>query len=389
MHQFTFHSPTDVCFGPGAEMHISEYVKKYGRKRVLIVTGGSSVKKSGAFDRVCSELESAGIAFAELSGVKANPLLSKAREGLELAKEFCPDLILGFGGGSVIDTAKMISIGAANPEYDVWDFWSGVRKAEKAIGVAAIPTIAAAGSELSASSVITNEETKQKNGYNTELNRPIFALIDPEFLFTLPDYQVGCGCADILMHTMERFFSDLQGNYLTDEFACAVMRTVVKFTPVLLNERSNYDAASEIFWASEVSHNDLTGLGGHKGLDVHRLGHRLSADFDIAHGASLSALFGSWARHYKDTDPARFCELGRRVFGIDSDDPDKAIDAVDSFFSSIGVPVCFSQTQFGVLPDERVVKLAQDVTNGGTARWGSFAEIGYEDALDIYRRANR
>ena len=389
MHQFTFHSPTDVCFGSGAEMHISEYLRKYGRNRVLIVTGGSSVKKSGAFDRVCSVLKQDGIEYAELSGVKANPLLSKAREGIALALEFGPDIIIGFGGGSVIDTAKMISIGAANPDTEVWDFWSGKKQAEKAIGVAAIPTIAAAGSELSGSSVITNEETKQKNGYNTELNRPVFALIDPEFLFTLPDYQVGCGCADILMHTMERFFSDLQGNYLTDEFACAVMRTVVKFSPVLLRERDNYDAASEIFWASEVSHNDLTGLGGHKGLDVHRLGHRLSADFDIAHGASLAALFGSWARHFKDRDPARFCELGRRVFGIYSDDPDESIDAVDAFFSSLGMPVCFSQTQFGVLPDKRIVKLAEDVTNGKTAHWGSFADISYEDALDIYRRANR
>lgn len=389
MQQFTFHSPTDVCFGSGAEMRIAEYLRKYGRSRVLIVTGGSSVKRSGAFDRVCSVLDQEGIAWCELPGVKSNPLLSKAREGIALAAEFGPDLILGFGGGSVIDTAKMISIGAANLDTDVWDFWSGKKAAEKAIGVAAIPTIAAAGSELSGSAVITNEETRQKNGYNTELNRPVFALIDPEFLYTLPDYQVGCGCADILMHTMERFFSDIQGNYLTDEFACAVMRTVVKFSPVLLAERDNYDAASEIFWASEVSHNDLTGLGGHKGLDVHRLGHKLSADFDIAHGASLAALFGSWARHFKDRDPARFCELGRRVFGIDSDDPDKAIDAVDSFFSSLGMPVCFSQTEFGVLPDERVVKLAEDVTNGGKATWGSFAEITYDDALAIYRRANR
>ncbi len=370
-------------------MHIAEYVRKYGRSRVLIVTGGSSVKRSGAFDRVCEVLDRDGIAWCELSGVKANPLLSKAREGIELAAGFSPDLILGFGGGSVIDTAKMISIGAANPEIDVWDFWRGAAKADRAIGVAAIPTIAAAGSELSGSSVITNEETKQKNGYSTELNRPLFALIDPEFLFTLPDYQVGCGCTDILMHTMERFFSDVQGNYLTDEFACAVMRTVVKFTPVLLEKRDDYDAASELFWASEVSHNDLTGLGGHKGLDVHKLGHKLSADFDIAHGASLAALFGSWARHYKDRDPERFCELGRRVFGVDSSDPDDAINAVDAFFSSLGMPVCFSQTAFGVLPDERIEKLAYDVTDGGKTSWGSFAQITYDDALAIYRLANR
>ena len=389
MQQFTFHSPTDVWFGRGAETHIAEYVKKYGKSRVLIVTGGSSVKRSGAFNRVCDILRTDGIDFAELSGVKANPILSKAREGIALAEEFRPDLILGFGGGSVIDTAKMISVGAANPDEDVWNFWNGTLKPSRTIGVAAIPTLAAAGSELSASSVITNEETRQKNGLNSELNRPIFALINPEFLFTLPDYQIGCGCADIMMHTLERFFSDIQGNYLTDEFACGLMRTVVKFSPVLLKDHNDYDAASEIFWASEMSHNDLTGLGGNKGLDVHRLGHRLSADFDIAHGASLAALFGSWARHFMDRDPGRFCELGKRVFGIDSDDPATAIDAVDSFFSSLRMPVCFSQTEFGVLPDERIVQLAQDVTNGGKAHWGTFADISYEDALAIYRSANR
>ena len=389
MQQFTFHSPSDVWFGRGAETHIAEYVKKYGKRRVLIVTGGSSVKRSGAFDRVCDILRTDGIDFAELSGVKANPILSKAREGIALAEEFRPDLILGFGGGSVIDTAKMISVGAANPDEDVWNFWNGTLKPSRTIGVAAIPTLAAAGSELSASSVITNEETRQKNGLNSELNRPIFALIDPEFLFTLPDYQIGCGCTDIMMHTLERFFSDIQGNYLTDEFACGLMRTVVKFSPVLLKDHNDYDAASEIFWASEMSHNDLTGLGGNKGLDVHRLGHRLSADFDIAHGASLAALFGSWARHFMDRDPGRFCELGKRVFGIDSDDPATAIDAVDSFFSSLRMPVCFSQTEFGVLPDERIVQLAQDVTNGGKAHWGTFADISYEDALAIYRSANR
>jgi len=389
MKKFTFYSPTDILFGSGAEEHIAEYLRKYGRSRVLIVTGGSSVHRSGAYDRVAKCLDEAGIAHTELSGVKANPVLSKAREGIALAAQFHPDIILGFGGGSVIDTAKMISVGAANPGEDVWNFWNRTKKPVSAVGVAAIPTIAAAGSELSGSSVITNEETLQKNGFGWDLNRPVFALINPEFLYTLPDYQIGCGCTDILMHTMERFFSNIQGNYLTDEFACAVMRTVVKFSPVLLREHENYDAASEIFWASEVSHNDLTGLGGNKGLDVHRLGHKLSADFDIAHGASLASLFGSWARHYSHLDPARFCELGRRVFGIESDDPNDAIDAVDAFFSSLGMPVCFSQTQFGVLPDERIVKLATDVTGGGKEHWGSFGDIAYEDALAIYRAANR
>ena len=389
MQQFTFHSPTDVWFGRGAADHAAEYLQKYGRNRVLIVTGGSSVKRSGAYDRLCSVLDEAGIAHTELSGVKANPVLSKAREGIALAADFRPDIILGFGGGSVIDTAKMISVGAANPEEDVWNFWNGSKKPSRAIGVAAIPTLAAAGSELSASSVITNEDTLQKNGLNSELNRPVFALIDPQFLYTLPDYQIGCGCTDIMMHTLERFFSNIQGNVLTDEFACGLLRTVVRFAPVLLAEHDNYDAASEIFWASEMSHNDLTGLGGNKGLDVHRLGHKLSADFDIAHGASLATLFCSWARHYKDTDPARFCELGRRVFGVDSGDPEDTISTVENFFSSLGMPVCFSQTEFGVLPDERVVKLAEDVTAGKTAHWGSFADISYEDALAIYRAANR
>ena len=389
MKKFEFCSPTDVCFGSGVEDRAGEYCIKHGKRNVFLVLGGGSARRSGLLDRVTASLEKEGIRYAVFEGVKPNPVLSRAREGIEAAYEFGADLILGVGGGSALDTAKMISHGVMNYGTDVWDIWTRKAPLTRTLGVACIPTMAAAGSELSDSAVITNEELGKKLGLSTPFNRPLFSLIDPELLYTLPRYQTACGCADIMMHTLERYFTDTKGNYLTDEIAFSVLRTVVKYAPVLLEKPDDYEAASEIFWASELSHNDLTGLGGRKSLDVHKLGMQLSADFDMTHGASLTVLYGAWARHFADVDPERFRLLGERVLGLPAGCTfEQSVKAMEDLFRSFGLPACFSESELGILKEGVIESMAYRVTDGGKAVWGTFAPIGYEDALDIYRRAN-
>ena len=391
MLQFTFWSPTDVWFGRGAAEHAGEYCKKYGKKRVLLVTGCGSTERSGLMDTVRASLEAQGIAHTTLGGVVANPTLAKAREGIALALEFGADFVMGVGGGSAIDTAKMIAHGAANPETDVWEFWLGKKKIEKSLGVAALPTLAGAGSELSASSVITNEPERDKRGLNTPFNRPIFALMDPTLLATLPAYQIGCGCADILFHTLERYFTDTQGNHLSDGIAEAVMRITAQYAPKLLADPTDYTAQSEILWAGAVSHNEITGLGGRKKMEIHSMGHRLTADFGIAHGASLTVLFGAWARLFIENDRARFSRFGHTVFGLpEGCTAEEAIDACEAWFKLLGTPTTFGESpEIGILTDERLQQLALAVTDGGRSRFGSFGDIGYEEALAIFRAANR
>lgn len=389
MERFEYYAPTDVCFGRGAENRAGEYCVKYGKKKVFIVSGGSSARKSGLLDRVERSLADAGVEYELFEGVKANPVLSKAREGIAKAAAFGADLILGVGGGSVIDTAKMISHAIANPETDIWDIWTKKAPLKKTTGVASIPTMAAAGSEMSDSAVITNEDTGKKSGLSTPFNRCLFSLMNPELLYTLPRYQTACGCADIMMHTLERYFTDVQGNWLTDQIAFAVLRTVVKYAPVLLEKPDDYEAASEIFWAGSLSHNDLTGLGGRKNLDIHKLGMQLSADYDMTHGASLTCLYGSWARYFTHIDPERFCLLGREVFGLPGDcTAEDSIRATEDLFRSWDLPVCFSQTELGVMDEATLEGIAWRVSNGKTFTWGTFGTLGYDEALEIYRGAN-
>ena len=202
MHNFEFYAPTRVIFGKGTEMRTGELVKEYGGSKVLIHYGGQSAVRSGLLDRVKASLEAAGISYVTLGGVVPNPHLSKVREGIALAKEAGVDFLLAVGGGSVIDSAKAIAYALAEPEYDIWELYAHTRKAKKCLPVAAVLTIAAAGSEMSNSSVITNVETGQKRAYNDNLARPKFAIMNPELTVTLPDYQTQSGCADIMMHTM-------------------------------------------------------------------------------------------------------------------------------------------------------------------------------------------
>lgn len=392
MQSFVFCSPTEIVFGRGAEMSVAEEVRKFGGTRVLIVYGGGSVVENGVLGRIETQLESKGLKFEKFGGVVPNPRLSHAREGVTHAVDFNADFVLGVGGGSVIDTAKGIAHGVANPQTDIWDFWSGNAVVAKSIPVGAVLTIPAAGSESSDSAVLTNDKTGQKRGLSTDFNRPKFAIMNPELAYTLPRYQVACGVVDTMMHTMDRYFTPSVGNELTDELAEALLRVTVKNGTVVVNDTANYDAMSELMWCSSVSHNGLTGLGAIKDFATHKLGHELSGKFDVAHGASLSAVWRSWATYVYKERPERFARLGRKLWNIQVSDQDEAalmtIDATSDYFRSLGMPTCFSELGIGVQNPKVLEELSDSCTDCGRKTVANFKKLGRDDVYRIYELAN-
>jgi alcohol dehydrogenase YqhD (iron-dependent ADH family) len=347
MQSFTLYSPTEVVFGRNTEKKTAQMVKKYGGSRVLVVYGGGSVVRSGLLNSVESSLADAGIMYESIGGVQPNPLLSLAKKAIEKAISFKADFILAVGGGSVIDTAKGIAHGVANPETDIWRFWLGEQEVKKSLPVGVILTISAAGSETSDSAVLTDDATMSKRGMTTDFNRPRFAIMNPELTFTLPPYQVSCGVVDIMMHTLDRYFTLTEGNELTDEFAEALLRVTIKNGTQAMKDSHDYEAMSEIMWSGSISHNGLTGLGAVTDFAPHQLGHELSGKFDVAHGASLSTVWGSWAEYSYKQKPARFVRFAEKVWGIKESDPETAaraaINATVSYFKSIGMPTCFTE----------------------------------------------
>ncbi|MCI8807524.1 MAG: iron-containing alcohol dehydrogenase [Oscillospiraceae bacterium] len=391
MFDFQYYAPTRVVFGRGVEARTGSLLKELGAKRVLLHYGGSSAVRSGLLSRVAASLDEAGIAHTQLGGVVPNPRLSKVREGAKLAREFGADLILAVGGGSVIDSSKAIGYAVAEPDRDVWEIYDRRRTPRACLPVACVLTIAAAGSEMSNSSVITNEDTGEKRGYRNDLCRVKLALMDPELTTTLPPYQTAAGCTDILMHTLERYFTQGGNMELTDQIAEGLMRTVMKNALILRDDPANYDARAEVMWASSLSHNDLTGLGAN-GMDFvsHGMEHELGGMFDVTHGAGLSAVWPSWARYvYRDCLP-RFVKFARTVMDVegtsDEDTALKGIAALEDFFRSIHMPVTLKE--LGVEPtEEQILAMAASCARGAGGKKGT-AKLLYEaDMAEIYRMA--
>lgn len=394
MQAFTFYSPTEVIFGKGAEEKAPAEIKRFGGSRVFLVYGGGSVVRSGLLARIEVLLEKAGLECTLFGGVQPNPLLSHARTGVQKAIACGADFILAVGGGSVIDCAKGIAHGAANPDTDIWDFWMGKAPLQKSLPIGAILTISAAGSETSHSAVLTDEDSGFKRGLDSDLNRPKFAVMNPELTYTLPPFQIACGITDIMMHTLDRYFTPTAGNQFTDEIAEALLRVTIENGRKAMQNPKDYEAMSELMWCGSVSHNDMTGLGAVKDFAPHQLGHPISAAFDVAHGASLSTVWGSWANYVVDTNPARFARYGEKVWGITDGDlgtaAHKAIDATVAYFASLGMPTSFGQLKRGVLGGEMLTELT-DVCmyRGGRASIGAFKKLDRSDVYEIYRSANR
>lgn len=393
MQSFQYYIKTDVVFGEGSVCRTAELVKKHGGSRVLVVYGGGSAKRSGLLDRVFALLDEALLPYDSIGGVQPNPRVELAREGVKRAVEFRADLILAVGGGSVIDTAKAIAHGAANPETDIWEFWKRREVLTRSTPVGVILTIPASGSETSDSAVLTNEQECEKRGLNTDLNRPAFAILDPKLAMTLPPRQVSCGVTDILMHTLDRYFTPADDNELTDALAEALLRVVIRNGPKVVENENDLHAMSEIMWCGSVSHNGLTGLGAPREFTTHQLGHALSEKFDAIHGESLSAMWGSWARYVWETKPARFARFARNVWDVDDVDADEAamlgIEATENFFRSLHMPVSLGELKdVGVQSEEGLQELALRCSYQKTRTIGSFRVLGYDEMLEIYRLAN-
>lgn len=393
MRNFDFYSPTYFVFGKERETETGRYVKRFGGSRVLVVYGGQSAKRSGLLDRIMACLKEENLYAAELGGVKPNPRSGLVYEGIDLCRREKIDFILAVGGGSVIDTAKAIAYGLAEPEKDVWELYEHTRTASKCLPVASILTIAAAGSETSNSSVITRVDTHQKRAYNDDISRPKFALMDPELTKTLPDYQTESGCADIMMHTMERYFTNGGNMELTDVLAEGLLRTVMKNAVILHTDPANYEARAEVMWAGSLSHNGLTGCGIASGdFMSHKLEHEMGGMFDVTHGAGLAALWPSWARYvYKDCLP-RFVRFARNVMGVTTDGTDeeialKGIDAMVDFYHSIGMPASFHE--LGIDPtDAQIDEMARRCLEACGSALGSAKKLSLDDMIAIYHAAN-
>jgi len=389
MFDFKYFTPTKVLFGKNTEDKVAELIQEFGGKKVLIHYGGGSVIRSGLMQRVTDKLDAAGIAYVKLGGAVPNPHLSLVYKGIELCKKEGVDFLLAVGGGSAIDSAKAIGYGLMN-EGDVWDLYDYKRQAKASMPLGVILTLAATGSEMSDSSVITKEEGLIKRGYSSDFGRPKFAILNPELTMTLPDYQTACGCTDIMMHTMERYFTNGGNMELTDSMAEALLRTVKENAKILARDPKNYDARAEVMWAGSLSHNGLTGCGNDGGdWMTHKLEHELGGLYDVAHGAGLAAIWGSWARYvYKNCLP-RFKRYAINVMGIPATGTDeeivlKGIEAMEDFYREIKMPT--NLRELGVnATDDDLKLMAHKCAVGVKGGKGSARFLKEEDMLEIYK----
>lgn len=391
MSNFTYYTPTKVIFGRGTENQIGGLVTAQHCKKVLIHYGGGSVKRSGLLERIGASLDAAGIAHIELGGVVPNPRLSKVYEGIDLCRKEGVDFLLAVGGGSVIDSAKAIGYGMCM-DGDVWDLYDHKAKAASCLPVGVVLTIAASGSEMSDSSVITKDEGGIKRGYNDDLCRPVFAVMNPELTMTLPDYQTACGCVDILMHTMERYFTSGDKLEITDSLAEGLMRTVITNSKILRDDPHNYDARAEVMWAGSLSHNGLTGCGNSANdFASHRLEHEMGGMFDVAHGAGLAAVWGSWARYVLADCLPRFVRFARNVMNVEPGATDEetalhGIEAMEDFYRFMKMPT--NMRELGIDPtDEQMRTMAHMCALATGGHVGSAKVLGEADMLAIYNMA--
>ena len=389
---FNFYAPTRVVFGKNAEMQIGDLVAQQNGHKVLVHYGGGSAERSGLLGVVREQLKSNEIPFVELGGVVPNPLLSKVQEGISLCRREQVDFILAVGGGSVIDSAKAIGYGSLY-DGDVWDFWAGKAVPGACLPIGVVLTIPAAGSEMSSSCVITKDDGLIKRGINSDICRCRFAVMNPERTYTLPPYQTAAGATDIMMHTMERYFSKYEDMTLTDAIAEALLRTVKDAALVVMEHPEDYRYRAQIMWAGSLAHNDLTECGTEKDFATHRLEHELSALFGVTHGAGLAALWPSWARYVKDKHLSRFVQFAVNVMGIENDfaHPDetaeKGIRAIEDFYRKIGMPTSIHELLGREVTDDEIEVLVDKCSRGKTITIGAMEVLGADEMRAIYRLA--
>lgn len=390
MLDFEYYTPTRVFFGKSSNELVGKKLIEYGCSRILLIYGGGSAEKSGLLSTIRAQLKEEGLEFWELGGIEANPKIGPVYKGMEICIAKNVDMILAVGGGSVVDTAKAISLGAAN-NVDPWDIVMNRVMPKERLPVTVVLTLAAAGSEMSDSFVLTNPEKQLKRGFNNNINRPALAFMNPENTFSVSKFQTGCGIVDIMMHTLERYFTVETDNELIDRISEGLLVAVKNAGSAAIENPNDYEARAALMWASSLSHNDLTGSGKAKLFSVHKISHDFCGLFDhIAHGAILSVLFPAWAKYVYKQDVRKFSQFAVRVFGIDMnfENPEatalKGIEALKLYFRSLGMPTTLPELSVSKEDYERIVNYT---TNSGAITVKSYFPLTKEDLLNIYKLA--
>lgn len=389
MNNFVFYSPTEFVFGKNTEVQVGALARKYGAQKVMIVYGGGSVVRSGLLDRVKQSLQEAGVAYCEMGGVQPNPIDGKVYEGIQLCRREQVDMMLPVGGGSVIDTAKAIAAGALY-DGDFWDFFIGRAKVEKALKVAVVLTIPAAGSEGSGNTVITKTETLQKLGLCApEHLRPVFSIMNPELTYTLPAYQTACGIADMMAHIMERYFTNTPDVEISDRLCEGTLTAIIKEAYRVKQQPDNYAARANIMWCGTVAHNGICGVGREEDWASHALEHEISAIYDVAHGAGLAVIFPAWMAFMAEHNPAKIAQFAHCIFDIPkSEDLEEMALAgtarLKHFFRYMGLPVSFKELGIEHPDIDRMLVSLQ--RNKGELL-GNYVKLTMTDCREIYRLA--
>ncbi len=386
MENFEFYSPTRIIFGKNQENEVGKELKKYASK-VMLVYGRNSIKTSGLYDRVVDSLNREGITYIELSGVQGNPLLSLTRKGIQIAKEEKVELVLAIGGGSVIDTAKAIAIGAKS-DKDIWDYYAKGEVVKDALKVGTILTVVGAGSEMSNSSVLTNEENKLKRSVKSELIIPTFSILDPELTYTVTSYQTACGSFDALSHLMERYFTKTKNVELTDHLIEATMVTIINNAKIAFKDPTNYAARAELMWSATIAHNGLLNTGRIGDWACHAMEHELSGELDIPHGEGLAMITPCWMKYVYTEDVDRFVQFAQRVFKVNIQGSKeeialKGIESLKRFASELGLKTDIKSLNLNdktlhVL-SKRALILVPSI--------GNFKKLKEEDIYQIYKAA--
>ena len=382
MNNFNFCVPTDIRFGKGQIACLPEELKKYG-KRILMVYGGGSIKRTGLYDIILDLLKEFEI--YELSGIEPNPKLDSVRKGAAICKEKNIDMILAVGGGSSIDASKHIAC-AAYYEGDAWDLMFDRSKMTKALPIAVVLTMAATGSEMNPGAVITNEETNEKIEIAGPILYPTISICDPTYLYTLPAKQTAAGTADILSHAMEQYFQPTDDAYLTDRISESLMKTVIHYGPIALKEPENYEARANLMWASSLGLNHILTVGKGGAWSCHPIEHELSAYYDITHGEGLAIVTPAWMKAVLcDTTVERFAMFGRNVWDITEGDTreiaEKAIEKTAEFFKSLGLPSTLKEVGINA---EKFEEMAEEAVRTSGISTRSYYHLNKEDIVKIY-----
>ena len=389
MNNFVFYSPTEFVFGKATEMQVGALARKHGARKVMIVYGGGSVVRSGLLDRVKQSLREAGIEYCLMGGVQPNPVDTKVYEGIEFCRREQADMLLPVGGGSVIDTAKAIAAGVLY-EGDFWDFYIGKAKVTKALKVAVVLTIPAAGSEGSGNTVITKLDGLQKLSLRVpEVLRPVFSIMNPELTYTLPPFQTACGVADMMAHIMERYFTNTQEVEIGDRLCEGTLMAIINEAPKAMRNPEDYGARANLMWAGMIAHNGTCGVGCEEDWASHFLEHEISAIYGVTHGAGLSVIFPAWMTWMVEHNVGKIAQYAVRVWGVPESEDKKAvalegIGKLKAFFSSLGLPVTFKE--LGVEnPD--IDRLADSLHRNKGELVGNYVKLTKQDSKEIYRLA--